>query len=133
MTVLSPAFLAFATAGATDLLDAGKTLMVISFYKEQTRAIQKRMADGYGYKPTDQRLRIVTVDAAQGSEANVVILSCVRSNIRGDIGFVENKNRMCVAISRAKEKLIIVGDAKTFRRRPIWKNVCAAARPADAV
>jgi hypothetical protein len=123
----------FAAAGATDLLEAGKTLMVISFYKEQTRAIQKRMADRYGYNPTDQRLRIVTVDAAQGSEADVVILSCVRSNIRGDIGFVENKNRMCVAISRAKEKLIIVGDAKTFRRRPIWKNVCAAARPVDAV
>jgi len=122
-----------ARAGASDLLDAGKTIMVISFYKEQTRALQ-RMAEGYGYKPADQRFRIVTVDAAQGSEADVVILSCVRSNPKGDIGFVENRNRMCVAISRAKERLVIVGDAKTFRRRPgAWRAVCAGAVAADGV
>ena len=116
-----------ARAGVTDLLDAGKTVMVISFYKEQTKAIQ-RMAEGYGWDPKNQDFRIVTVDAAQGSEADVVILSCVRSNSRGDIGFVENRNRMCVAISRAKEKLVIVGDARTFGRRPPWRHVVAAAR-----
>ena len=117
----------FAKAGVNDLLYSGKSVMVISFYKEQTRALQK-MAESYGYTPKDQRFRIVTVDAAQGSEADVVILSCVRSNSRGDIGFVENKNRMCVAISRARDKLIIVGDSKTFRRRPLWRGVCTQAR-----
>jgi hypothetical protein len=113
-------------AGVNDLLYSGKTVMVISFYKEQTKALQK-MAESYGYSPKDQRFRIVTVDAAQGSEADVVILSCVRSNGRGEIGFVENKNRMCVAISRARDKLIIVGDSKTFRRRPLWRGVCMQA------
>ena len=122
-----------ARAGVADLLLANKTIMVISFYKEQTKALQ-RMAETYGFQPTDQRFRIVTVDAAQGSEADIVILSCVRSNAEGDIGFVSNANRMCVAISRAKERLVIVGDSKTFRRRPgPWRGVCAEARVGTSI
>jgi senataxin len=56
------------------------------------------------------------VDQAQGSEADIIILSCVRCNSDNSIGFVENPNRMNVAISRAKEQIISIGSVKTMQR-----------------
>ena len=62
-------------------------------------------------------LRILTVDQAQGSEADIVVLSCVRSNLQGNtyIGFVGNFNRANVAVSRARER-VVIGDGATMRR-----------------
>jgi len=55
-----------------------------------------------------------TVDAFQGSQRQVIILSMVRSNAKGDIGFNRNINRLRVAFSRAQDRLIIIGDVATF-------------------
>ena len=57
---------------------------------------------------------MVSVDASQGSEADCVIVSCVRSNKTGVIGFLEDTRRVNVALSRAKEVLYVVGDQKFF-------------------
>ena len=103
----------FRNNSVSELIKMNKTIMIISFYKEQVQAL-KKIAEDYS-DPADQRLRIVSVDAAQGSEADIVILSCVRSNSSRSIGFVDNKNRVCVAISRAKERLIIVASAVSMR------------------
>ena len=70
--------------------------------------------------------RIITVDAAQGSEADVVVLSCVRCNPRGELGFIANRNRLCVALSRAKERLVIIGSRQTLTRNPLWRAVWQA-------
>jgi hypothetical protein len=74
--------------------------------------------------------RIVTVDAAQGSEADFVVISCVRCNPHRDIGFVSDPNRACVALSRAKECLLIVGSADTMSGDRRWKRVRQDAGPA---
>lgn len=129
------------------LLEQGKTVFIITFYKEQLRLLMEQ-ADEAGFLLSDQEMtavrknnklgekpsrfrhanfRIMTVDAAQGSEADIVLISCVRCNTRGDIGFVSNPNRACVALSRAKEQLIVVGSARTMTRDRHWMAVKQAA------
>lgn len=66
-------------------------------------------------------LRILTVDQAQGSEADVVFLSCVRSNGKRTVGFLGNPNRMNVAVSRARERIVVVGDSSTLCANANWK------------
>ncbi|CAK4473014.1 unnamed protein product [Aphanomyces euteiches] len=63
----------------------------------------------------------ITVDAMQGREADVVVLSCVRTDNK--IGFLRNPNRLNVAISRAKEALYIVGHLPTLRSDEMWRKL----------
>ncbi len=60
-------------------------------------------------------LRVETVDGAQGAEADYVILSMVRCSTKHELEFVAQQNRLCVALSRAKQLLLIVGHARTFK------------------
>uniref|UniRef100_A0A0G4FAV1 Uncharacterized protein n=1 Tax=Chromera velia CCMP2878 TaxID=1169474 RepID=A0A0G4FAV1_9ALVE len=94
-----------------------KSKMVITFYRGQHFQLEKSLRDlvkqSRGGDAAEGELRVVTVDSSQGAEADVVILSCVRSNKKGKIGFLSNPHRLCVADSRAKERLLIVGDAET--------------------
>jgi len=68
-----------------------------------------------GSRGTRGTLRICSVDQAQGSEADVVVLSCVRANADATVGFLKNPNRLNVAVSRARERLVIVGNERTLR------------------
>lgn len=92
-----------------------KSVMVISFYMAQLQRLRKGMGD--------RNVSVVTVDSCQGMEADAVFVSCVRSNQCKNIGFCKNKNRLCVALSRAKESLVIVGNRQTFKRDRLWKRV----------
>ena len=65
----------------------------------------------------DPHLRVCTVDQAQGSEADVVILTMVRCNTRGDVGFCSKWERSCVAMSRASSIMYVVGNKATFALR----------------
>jgi hypothetical protein len=84
---------------------------VISLYKGQARLLERVLSGAGGTKP-----RIVTVDRAQGSEADHVILSCVRSNARRSeaIGFAKDRRRLNVAISRSKKTLTVLGNPTTM-------------------
>lgn len=101
-----------------------KSVMVITFYKAQFLALCNAFAD-VGIKQ-GPNLRICTVDQSQGGEADVVLLSTVRSNGSGRLGFVDSPHRINVAISRARERLVIVGDPLTLRSshhlRTLWEN-----------
>jgi superfamily I DNA and/or RNA helicase len=123
------------------LLSRGKSVAVITFYKQQflelikmgeacgtvkTREEMKKSGDS-GSRFTHPNFRIVTVDAAQGSEADVILLSCVRCNRQRNIGFIKDKNRLCVALSRARERLIVVGSRATLAVDPVWRAVMASA------
>jgi len=111
-------------------LAAGGTkqkVTVITFYKAQQRLLQEKLGEA---------ATVMTVDSAQGSEADVVILSCVRSNTEKGIGHVEDKRRINVALSRAKDKLIVVGNAACLcwqrgkRRREryvVWRDLWKCA------
>ena len=97
----------------------GKTVMLMTFYKAQVGIIKSIIETCDISHISD--LRVVTVDSAQGSEADVVILSCVRSMRK--IGFLQNAPRMCVAISRARERLLILGNVDTVCLDPKWHRL----------
>src|SRR5439155_2366834 len=82
-------------------------LAVIAMYNSQVNKLQGALK---GIVPPDD---IESVDAFEGRESDAVILSLVRSNDRAAIGFLNDPNRVNVAISRAKKLLVIVGDSKT--------------------
>lgn len=88
---------------------------IITFYAKQAALIQA--AVDAEFPDESFRIEIGTVDAFQGKEFDVVILSTVRSNqeseLRKRVGFLDNNNRLCVAFSRAKRLLIAIGDAHT--------------------
>ena len=67
-------------------------------------------------------MRISTIDSFQGQEKECIILSLVRSNDDGDIGFLKDYRRMNVAITRAKEQLIVIGDSATIGADPFYNS-----------
>mmetsp|Transcript_18756 Transcript_18756/g.38160 ORF Transcript_18756/g.38160 Transcript_18756/m.38160 type:complete len:120 (+) Transcript_18756:162-521(+) len=64
--------------------------------------------------------RVGTVDSFQGQETELVVFSATRSNTVGDLGFLRDPRRLCVAITRARRGLILVGDAQTLRSSHHW-------------
>ena len=64
-----------------------------------------------------------TVDGFQGQERDIILISLVRSNDEGQIGFLRDLRRMNVAITRARMKLIILGDVSTLGRHPFYKKL----------
>lgn len=66
-----------------------------------------------------------TVDGFQGQERDVVIMSCVRSD---GIGFLSDRQRLCVALTRAKSSLILCGNFKTFKKDQMWQTLLTDAR-----
>ncbi|CAN6859853.1 unnamed protein product [Brassica oleracea] len=88
---------------------------VISPYKGQIRAIQERIGDKYN-NVSDQifTLNVRSVDGFQGGEEDVIIISTVRSNGNGKIGFLSNRQRANVALTRARHCLWVVGNERTL-------------------
>lgn len=105
--------------------ETGGSIMIITFYKAQQFHLRRLFEDA-GFSE-GEHLRITTVDQSQGSEADVVILSTVRSNPTRAIGFLKNPNRLNVAISRAREKLVVVGNQRTVGSTPDWARIVAAS------
>ncbi len=94
----------------TASLDPLKTAL-ISPYSGQVAAARELLP---------KQLRISTIDSFQGQEKETVIVSLVRSNDDGDIGFLKDYRRMNVAITRAKEQLFVIGDSATIGADPFY-------------
>lgn len=75
------------------------------------------------FKPYRRLISINTVDGFQGQERDIILVSLVRSNDEGQIGFLRDLRRMNVAITRARMKLIILGDVRTLTRHPFYKKL----------
>lgn len=88
---------------------------VLTFYNGQRKAIIKAFSEFRETRPFDWRIKVVTVDSYQGEENDVIFLSLVRNNKNKQLGFVSNINRICVALSRARCGLYILGNAKMMR------------------
>ena len=97
-------------------LDWSATITVITFYADQVAEIANRLR-----RYNDPRLTVCTVDKAQGSEADVVILSCVRTTKITMFG--QDKKRMTVALSRAKNRLHVVGCREALETSENWRWV----------
>ncbi|WP_301924246.1 AAA domain-containing protein [Ferruginibacter sp.] len=96
----------------TEMLDTEKTAF-ISPYNGQVTSAKEALPDA---------MRISTIDSFQGQEKEIVILSLVRSNEDGDIGFLKDYRRMNVAITRAKEQLFVIGDSATIGGDPFYNS-----------
>ena len=68
-------------------------------------------------------LEIDTVDGFQGREKEAVIITLVRSNASGEIGFLADRRRMYVALTRARRKLIVIGDSATLGGHPFYASL----------
>ncbi|PWK77453.1 putative DNA helicase [Mucilaginibacter oryzae] len=90
------------------------TIAVISPYKEQIRIMNQLLIDSPELLPYAGKISVNTIDSFQGQERDVVYISLTRSNADGEIGFLSDIRRMNVAMTRARKKLVVIGDSSTL-------------------
>ena len=98
---------------------------LISPYRGQVELLKTLVRDEDDYlkiKSMRERITIDTIDGFQGQERDLILISLVRSNARGEIGFLSDTRRMNVALTRAKRKLIVVGDSATLCVHPFYRE-----------
>lgn len=95
---------------------------IISPYKEQVQLITMKISEDDFFKNYLSQIAIKTIDGFQGQERDVIYISLVRSNENQEIGFLADTRRMNVALTRAKKKLVVIGDSSTFGNHPFYKS-----------
>ena len=100
-------------------LDVG----IISPYRAQVQLLRQLLRKNEFFKPFRRLIAINTVDGFQGQERDIIVISLVRSNEEGKIGFLRDLRRMNVAITRARMKVIILGDRSTLTRHPFYNKL----------
>lgn len=107
--------------GITRLLDERIDFGVISPYRAQVQYLRHLIKREPFFRPLRNLITVHTVDGFQGQERDVIFISLVRANADGQIGFLRDLRRMNVAITRARMKLVILGDTATLTRHPFYK------------
>lgn len=107
------------------VLDESIDFGLISPYKAQVQYIRGLIKRNDFLKPLKRLITVHTVDGFQGQERDVVLISLVRANENGQIGFLNDLRRMNVAITRARMKLIIMGDASTLTKHAFYRELYA--------
>ena len=102
-----------------DRIDVG----IISPYRAQVQYLRRLIKKRAFFKPFRHLISVNTVDGFQGQERDVILISLVRANDMGQIGFLRDLRRMNVAITRARMKLFILGDAPTMTRHPFYRRL----------
>jgi len=98
---------------------------LIAPYRGQVELLKTLVRDDDSYlklKSMQERVTIDTIDGFQGQERDLIVISLVRSNARGEIGFLSDTRRMNVALTRAKRKLIVIGDSATLGVHPFYRE-----------
>ncbi|GAB3019543.1 AAA domain-containing protein [Spirosoma pulveris] len=108
------------------------TVAVISPYKQQINILKDQLAHTPELQPYIGRISVNTIDSFQGQERDIVYISMTRSNAEGDIGFLSDIRRMNVAMTRARKKLVIVGDSATLAGLPFYADFIAYAENLNA-
>ena len=93
---------------------------IISPYRAQVRMIRRLLKMQRFYRRLRGQVSVNTVDGFQGQERDVIIISMVRDNEKGEIGFLGDLRRMNVAITRARMKLIVIGNSETLSRHKFY-------------
>lgn len=96
---------------------------LISPYKSQIHLLRRLLKSSAFFTPFRSLLTVNTVDGFQGQERDAILISLVRANREGDIGFLRDLRRMNVAMTRARMKLIIIGDASTLTKHPFYRDL----------
>ena len=109
--------------GRQRLLEERIDIGIISPYRAQVQYLRQLVKRDDQLKPLRHLISINTVDGFQGQERDIIIISLVRSNEQGQIGFLRDLRRMNVAITRARMKLIIMGDSETMTKHPFYHKL----------
>ena len=113
----------FTKIGKQRILDEQIDVGIISPYRAQVQYLRSLIKKQEFFKPFRRLITVNTVDGFQGQERDIILISLVRANDEGEIGFLRDLRRMNVAITRARMKLIILGDATTMTRHPFYKKL----------
>lgn len=113
----------FEKIGKQRIIDESIDVGIISPYRAQVQYLRHLIKKEAFFKPFRHLLSVNTVDGFQGQERDVIIVSLVRSNNDGQIGFLRDLRRMNVAMTRARSKLIIIGDHETLAHHEFYKKL----------
>lgn len=113
----------FKKIGKQRILDEHIDVGVISPYRAQVQYLRRLIRKRESFKPYRHSISVNTVDGFQGQERDIILISLVRSNEQGQIGFLNDLRRMNVAITRARMKLIILGDKATLCQHPFYRKL----------
>jgi superfamily I DNA and/or RNA helicase len=106
--------------GVQSWIDERITAGIITPYRAQVDYLQKLAESSAILEPLASLITINTVDAFQGQERDVIVISFVRSNDKGEVGFLADIRRTNVAMTRARKKLIMIGDSATLGSHPFY-------------
>jgi ATP-dependent RNA/DNA helicase IGHMBP2 len=105
---------------------------IISPYKQQIQVLREQLQHVPELGPYLGAITVNTIDSFQGQERDIIYISMTRSNSEGEIGFLTDIRRMNVAMTRARKKLVVIGDSATLSRLPFYADFIAYAEQANA-
>ena len=113
----------FEMIGRQRILEERLDVGIISPYRAQVQMLRQMLRRNEFFKPYRRLITVNTVDGFQGQERDIIVISLVRQNDEGQIGFLRDLRRMNVAITRARMKVIILGDRHTLTRHPFYRKL----------
>ena len=121
----------FTKIGKQRVLEERIDVGIISPYRAQVQYLKKLIKKYEFFKPYRRLISVNTVDGFQGQERDVILISLVRSNDEGQIGFLKDLRRMNVAITRARMKLIILGSSSTLGHHAFYRDLYERCHKAE--
>ncbi len=108
------------------------SIAIISPYKQQIYILKDQLLHSPALQIYGDKISVNTIDSFQGQERDVVYISMTRSNPEGEIGFLSDIRRMNVAMTRARKKLVVIGDSATLSSLPFYSDFITYAEKLDA-
>lgn len=107
-------------------------IAIISPYRQQLALLNEQLEHATALQPYRHKISINTIDSFQGQERDVVYISMTRSNPDSKIGFLADVRRMNVAMTRARKKLVVIGDSATLSQLPFYADFISYAEQQNA-
>lgn len=107
-------------------------IAIISPYKQQIQVLKEQLLHSPVLQSYGNRISVNTIDSFQGQERDIVYISMTRSNSENNIGFLSDIRRMNVAMTRARKKLVVIGDSATLSQLPFYADFITYAEQRDA-
>jgi ATP-dependent RNA/DNA helicase IGHMBP2 len=108
------------------------SIAIISPYKEQLHVLQEQLQHTPALQAYAHKITVNTIDSFQGQERDIVYISMTRTNANGIIGFLADTRRMNVAMTRARKKLVVIGDSATLSHHRFYEDFIAHAEKHNA-
>ncbi|MBO9561189.1 MAG: AAA family ATPase [Niastella sp.] len=112
--------------------DGFPTIAVISPYKQQVELLKEQLQHSPALKAYNGNITVNTIDSFQGQERDIVYIGMTRSNADSKIGFLSDIRRMNVAMTRARKKLVVIGDSATLSQLPFYADFISYAEQRNA-